>query len=57
MARGEQVADELRVLTGAIIRRLRTESAGQLFTWQQVSLLRRSIMTALQRRQTWRAPS
>ena len=34
-------ADELRHVTSALVRRLRSESAGQTFTWPQLSVLKR----------------
>ena len=34
-------ADELRHVAGALVRRLRSESAGQTFTWPQLSVLKR----------------
>lgn len=40
-SRSQLAADELRHVTGALVRRLRSESADQTFTWPQLSVLKR----------------
>lgn len=41
MTQAEHVAEQLRAVTGALVRRVRAESAGQPYSWPQVSVLRR----------------
>ncbi len=41
MTRAEHAAEQLRLVVGAIVRRVRAESTGQGLSWPQMSVLRR----------------